>query len=154
MANPKTAWKDAERVVFDRICTETKTALGKGAHLGKLHPAMVNTWALNTGGGPSEQTRGGCFGTLQTNGAIDARFKNRADAMDFMSALLSLLNTTSNFNKIKNIQWFRLAAGGMPTVVDATFQPGGRFKEEIFTCFEAHMDVELIYNTSVSYPAQ
>ena len=151
MANPVTAWRDAEKLVFDRICTKTKTKLGKDAFRGRLPPGVFNAWALWSGGGPGEQTRGGCFGTLIVNAVIEARYMTRDDAMDFCGTVEVLLNETTNFYHIKNVQWFRLAPGGMPRVEDAAFTPSNGKPERLLLCYEASIGCELIYNTSTEY---
>jgi len=153
MVNPATAWSDAEKHVFNKLVTDTKSKAGATAFRSDiLPPGVFQCWRLNTGGGDARQTWAGCYGGLSIGGEIEGRFKDRDEAMAFIGRVMQTLNEQGNFNKPAgtNIQWFRIADGGLPTVERTTFFPANGKGAEV-TCHIVRMGVQLVYNLSTTY---
>ena len=147
------AWQIAERTVFDRIVERTGATEGASAFCSDLlPPGILNAFSFATGGGSARHTwaGGGMWCSLRVGGALTGRYHTRAQAQLLAGQIMDLMRETSNFNEVRNIQWFRMAEGGMPVVAVDTFQVA-RSNAPPKLCHMLTMGFELVYNTSHVY---
>lgn len=143
--NPKEAWLQAEKTVYDKLTEATGTRDGQTAFTGYLPPNLLNIWMLKTGGGNAEMTWNGCYNSLRFNALIDSRWIKREDGLRFAGNLMAMLSTTKNLYHTGNVQWFRLLTFPDPTpdqVLDGTTPR---------LCWAITTQAEMVFNTSQEY---
>ena len=112
------AWPTAEKICYDKMVTATAAKDGETAFLGMLPDGAFNSWGFWSGEGRADLTWGQNFNNFVGVGNLLGRYQKRADAQSAAGKITNMLKTTQNVANVGNVQWFRFADGGMPTVVD------------------------------------
>jgi len=146
MPSVDTAWAEAERAVYRKLCEATGADDGDGAFLGaEPDDSVVNWWALTSGGGDAtEDTWAGCFAMPTPNAQITGLYAAREEAQRTAGLIQKCLADTSNLNDLQgtNVHWFRMFA--WPQVTQRVDADGEQFWALEIPC-------QLVYSTSTTY---
>ena len=136
------SWTEAEKTVYEHLLAATDSRDKENAYLGVL-PHMVNVWRLDTGGsGGNEQTTWSPdVVSIHMPADIVGQFTDRDAAQAFAMQVIKALPLTGE----DNVQNFRIANGGMPTIEPDAIDAGGESKK--FLVYVVTIRFDFVFST-------